>query len=143
VDAGPSRLLVVDYKNSGRSRGRELVKELDPDAFGETSFQIPVYLVAAAREVPGRPRLEATYALLRAAERVKPVAIEPGDPVLATDAPAGADAPRSLAAGVVAAVGAIRRGDLPVASRTCEHCPYGAVCRFQGAAARSDGEEGA
>jgi hypothetical protein len=143
VDAGPSRLLVVDYKNSGRSRGRELVKELDPEAFGDTSFQIPVYLVAAAREVPGRPRLEATYALLRAAERVKPVALEPGDPVLATDAPAGADAPRSLAAGVVAAVSAIRRGDLPVASRTCEHCPYGAVCRFQGAAARSDGEEGA
>jgi RecB family exonuclease len=142
VDAGPSRLLVLDYKNARRSRGRELVKELDPASFGETSFQIPLYLVAAARELPGRPRLEATYALLRAAERVKPVELEAGDPVLATEAPPGAEPSRSFAAAVVAAVGSIRRGDLPVASRTCERCPYGAVCRFQGAAARSDAEEG-
>ncbi|HEX9242320.1 MAG TPA: PD-(D/E)XK nuclease family protein, partial [Anaeromyxobacter sp.] len=134
VDAGPSRLLVLDYKNSGRSRGRELVKELDPEAFGQTSFQIPLYLVAAARELPGRARIEATYALLRAAERLAPVALEPGDPVLATEAPAEApgESSRTFAAAVVAAVGTIRRGDLPVASRTCEHCPYGAVCRFPG-----------
>jgi RecB family exonuclease len=133
VDAGPGRLLVIDYKNS---KGSGLAEKLDPEAFGETSFQVPTYLLAAARELPGRARLEATYAVLRSAERLAPVELAVGDPALSTVAADGA--PRSFAARVAQAVGAIRGGALPIASRTCAHCPFGAVCRFEGAAARDE-----
>jgi len=138
VDASPTRLLVVDYKNS---RGSGLSDKLDPAAFGETSFQIPAYLLAAARDLPGRARLDATYAVLRSAERLTPVELDAGDPVLATDAPAGAES-RPFAAAVVHAVAAIRRGELPIASRSCAHCPFGAICRFEGTAARDEEERG-
>jgi hypothetical protein len=135
VDAGPSRLLVLDYKNS---RGSGLAERLDPAAFGETSFQIPTYLLAAARALPGRPRLDATYAVLRSAERLAPVELDAADPVLAPAAAPGGGEGRSFAAAVVAAVGAIRAGRLPIASRSCARCPYGAVCRFEGVAARDE-----
>ena len=138
VDAGPSRLLVIDYKSS---RGSGLADRLDPETFGETSFQIPTYLVAAARDLPGRARLDATYAVLRTAERLEAVELDAADPVLAPRAAAGGAAAGerpSFAASVVTAVGAIRRGALPVASRTCAYCPFGAVCRFEGAAARDE-----
>ncbi len=149
VDASPTRLLVLDYKNS---RGSGLSEKLDPAAFGETSFQIPTYLLAAARDLPGRTRLDATYAVLRSAERLSPVELDAGDPVLALEAPAGPfdsaspDArppsaePRPFAAAVVQAVAIIRRGELPIASRSCTRCPFGAVCRFEGAAARDEEE---
>jgi RecB family exonuclease len=137
VDAGPSRLLVIDYK---RSKPSGLADKLDPDAFGETSFQIPAYLLAAARELPGRPRLDATYAVLRTAERLAPVELDAGHPFLG-GAGASEGAP-PFAAAVVRAVATIRAGRLPIASRSCARCPFGAVCRFEGAAAR-DEEEGA
>jgi ATP-dependent helicase/DNAse subunit B len=137
VDAGPSRLLVLDYKNS---RANDLAARLDPEAFGESSFQIPLYLLAASLALPGRPRLDATYEVLRSAQRLSPVELASDDPVLAAQAPSGAGAPRSFAAGVVTAVAAIRRGELPVASRSCAHCPFGAICRFEGTAARSEEE---
>jgi hypothetical protein len=140
VDAGPSRLLVIDYKNS---KGSTLREKLDPEAFGESAFQIPLYLAAAARDLPGRGRLEATYALLRKAERLEAVALGPSDPALALHADgAGEGEGRPLAAAVVAAVSAIRRGELPIASRTCTGCPFGAVCRFEGVAARDDEDRG-
>jgi RecB family exonuclease len=141
VDAGPSRLLVIDYKSSkGNNAGK-----LDPASFGETSFQIPAYLLAAARALPGRARLDATYAVLRSAERLPAVELAAGDPVLAAAAPPRAAAdeqggPRPFAAAVVEAVAAVRRGGLPIASRTCAYCAYGAVCRFEGAAARDEEE---
>jgi hypothetical protein len=34
----------------------------------------------------------------------------------------------------------MRAGQFPVVSRGCEHCPYGAVCRFQTIAARRQEE---
>jgi ATP-dependent helicase/DNAse subunit B len=138
VDAGPGRLLVIDYKNS---RGATLAEKLDPAAFGETSFQIPTYLLAAARELPGRPRLDATYAVLRTAERLRAAEMDPADPVLAQAAP-GCEGRRSFADAVVASVATIRRGELPIASRSCAHCPFGAVCRFEGAAARDEEDRG-
>jgi hypothetical protein len=139
VDAGPGRLLVIDYKNS---RAEGLSDRLDPETFGETSFQIPAYLLAAVRELPGRPRLEATYAALRSAERLDPVAFDPVDPSLAVDATASSGARRPFATAVVEAVARIRRGELPIASRSCARCPFGAVCRFEGAAARDEEELG-
>jgi len=130
VDAGPDRLLVIDYKNSRGGAGRE--DELDPEAFGTGSFQVPAYLMVAARELPGR-RLEATLALLREPERLPPVALDPSDPRLA---PAGG----AFAAAVVAQVGEMRAGRFPVVSQGCERCPWGAVCRFEGLAARAASE---
>jgi hypothetical protein len=137
VDAGPDRLLVLDYKNGkDASAYAEL---LDPAAFGETSFQIPTYLVAAARDLPGRARMSATYALLRTGERLAPAEIDAADPLLAADAGTGrGGAARPFAASVVDAVRRIRRGEFPIASRSCERCPFGAVCRFEGVAARTE-----
>jgi hypothetical protein len=132
VDADAGRLVVVDYKNSrSADRARE---RLSPEALGTTSFQAPVYLLAAARELPGRARLEAAFALLRSGERVGPWTVDPGDPFLATDearrAEVRAAGGRTLADGVVAAVARIRSGELPPVAEDCTGCPYGAVCRF-------------
>ena len=132
VDADDQRLLVVDYKNSRSSdtaRGR-----LSGEELGASSFQAPVYLLAAARELPGRSELSATYSLLRSGQRVAPWTVAPGDPFLALDeqrrAAIRAGGGRTLADGVVAAVGRIRSGEMPVAPRDCTGCPFGAVCRF-------------
>jgi RecB family exonuclease len=134
VDAGPSRLLVIDYKNS---KGSGLAEKLDPASFGETSFQIPAYLLVAARELPGRPRLDATYAVLRSAERLAPAELDPAHFLLAAASQGEGEGP-TFAAAVVRAAATIRRGALPIASRSCAHCPFGAVCRFEGAAARDE-----
>jgi ATP-dependent helicase/DNAse subunit B len=118
VDAGADRLLVIDYKRGGdASRHRKLLR---PEAFGVTSFQVPLYLLAAARALPGRAPA-ATYLLLRSAERLRPVEGTPDE--------------EALARAVVAAVRGARGGALPIASRDCERCEFGAVCRFEGEAA--------
>jgi PD-(D/E)XK nuclease superfamily len=138
VDAGPDRLLVLDYKNA-RS-GDAYAELLEDDALGEVNFQVPVYLMVAARDFPGRARLEAGYALLRKAERLEPVALLAGDPRLVADAAdaKAEDGPRPFAAAVVEAVRRFRAGAFPIASRSCAGCPHGAVCRFEGAAALSE-----
>lgn len=118
VDAGPGRLLVIDYK-SGSDAGRHR-KLLAPEAFGVTSFQVPLYLLAAERALPGRAPA-ATYLLLRSAEQLTAIEGRPDEP--------------GLARAVVEAVRRVRGGALPIASRDCEGCEYGAVCRFQGEAA--------
>jgi hypothetical protein len=123
---------VLDYKNT---RSAELARQrLSEDELGVSSFQAPVYLLAAARELPGRAELSATYSLLRSGERVTPWTVAPGDPFLALDeerrAAVRAAGGRNLADAVVAAVGRIRSGAFPVAPRDCTGCPYGAVCRF-------------
>ena len=93
-----------------------------------------MYLLAAAREIPGRTALSATYMLLRSGERVPPWTTSPGDPFLALDperrAAARAAGGRTLADGVIDAVTRIRAGALPVVSEDCTGCPFGAVCRF-------------
>jgi RecB family exonuclease len=132
VDADDERLLVLDYKNS---RSSEAARErLSEEERGTSSFQAPIYLLAAARELPGRSELSATYSLLRSGERVAPWTVAAGDPFLELDlerrAEIRAGGGRNLADGVVAAVNQIRSGELPVAPRDCTGCPYGAVCRF-------------
>ncbi|MEI6225119.1 MAG: PD-(D/E)XK nuclease family protein [Deltaproteobacteria bacterium] len=132
VDADGRRLLVVDYKNS---RSMQPSRErLSAEALGTTSFQAPVYLLAASRELPGREELAATFSLLRSGERASPWTTTPGDPFLALDlarrAEVRAEGGKTLADGVVAAVGRIRAGSLPVLSTDCTGCPFGAVCRF-------------
>jgi ATP-dependent helicase/DNAse subunit B len=117
VDAAPGRLLVIDYKSGGdASRHRKL---LAPEAFGVTSFQVPLYLLAAGRALPDRVPA-ATYLLLGSAERVEPVTGRPDQ--------------AALARAVIGAVRRARGGDLPIASRDCKRCEFGAVCRFEGEA---------
>jgi RecB family exonuclease len=122
VDASPDRLLLIDYKDS--RGGPDYKKKLSPEALGETNFQVPAYLLAAARALPGRARLEATYLLLRTAERLPPYAATADDPLLAG----------GFAEATVALVRTIRGGALPIASRDCRGCPWGALCRFEGVA---------
>ena len=133
VDASPDRLVVIDYKD-GRSAAA-LEEKLDREAVGETSFQLPIYLLAAARALPGRGQLETTVLLLRSAERLAPLAVTSGDPLFALDAPSLAAAReagvRPLADAVRDVVQAVRRGELPIASRDCGGCPFGALCRAQ------------
>jgi RecB family exonuclease len=136
VDAGPDRLLVLDYKNSRDDPSHR--QKLEREALGVVNFQVPAYLLAAARALPGRPRLSASYVLLRSAGRLAPLELGAGDPLLATDeagrAAARAAGAPNFADAVVGAVRRIRAGDLPVASRDCSGCAFGAVCRFESAA---------
>lgn len=136
VDAGPDALLAIDYKNS--RNGQEHAGRLERDAIGVTSFQLPAYLLAAAEALPGRRRLQASYLLLRSAERLAPLELDAGDPLLSRDPAVRArereEGRTPFADAVLGAVRRIRRGDLPVASRDCEHCGFGAVCRFERAA---------
>ncbi|HET6438764.1 MAG TPA: PD-(D/E)XK nuclease family protein [Anaeromyxobacter sp.] len=136
VDADPDRLLVIDYKNSrGGDAHRRL---LDPEAFGVDSFQIPTYLIAASKELPGRA-LSATLWMLRRPARLEPVSLPADDPRLA---PCGAEgAPGSFAAAVLERVSRMRAGRFPIVSRSCRRCAYGAVCRFEGLAERGPEEE--
>jgi len=133
VDAGPGRLLVLDYKNSRDEKGH--ADRLGREEIGVTSFQLPAYLLAAAQALPGRERLGASYLLLRSAERLEPLELPAGDPILALDLETRArerQAGRTpFADAVLGAVRRIRAGELPVASRDCAHCGFGAVCRFE------------
>jgi hypothetical protein len=140
IDASPGRLLVIDYKNARSGAGH--AGALAPEAIGETSFQVPAYLLAAARALPGRPRLEATFLLLRKAARLPPLALDAADPLLAAEVPEGeaGAAPRPFATAVVETVRSIRSGSFPIASRGCDGCPYGAVCRAEGTAALAEGD---
>jgi len=122
VDASADRLLVIDYKNARDGARHEAL--LAPESFGVESFQVPLYLLAAVRELPGR-RPAATYQLLRSAERLDPAE--------------GAPDEAALAEAVVGAVRRIRAGDLPIVSRDCQGCPFGAVCRFEGVAEIGEG----
>lgn len=133
VDADGRRLRVLDYKNARADPKRRAL--LDPGAFGVTSFQIPVYLAAAARELPGRESLSATIGLLRDAERLPPFE---GNAAELLAGPLG----EPLAAAVVGTVERARAGRFPIVSRDCERCDFGAVCRFQGVAQVEEGGGG-
>jgi hypothetical protein len=136
VDADGERLLLLDYKNARSGAGWR--EKLDPEALGDVNFQVPAYLMAAARALPGRRRLEASYLLVRSAERVAPFATDAGDPMLAEGAEARAAAraagARPFGDAVLAAVRRIRAGELPLAPRDCAGCPHGAACRAEGSA---------
>ena len=132
VDADADHLLVIDYKNARASGAHR--EKLQPDAMGATSFQVPAYLMAAARELPGRATLMASFALLRSSERIGPWVTGARDDLFALDearrAEVRARGGRTFADAVVGAVRRIRSGDLPIASRDCGQCGFGAVCRF-------------
>jgi ATP-dependent helicase/DNAse subunit B len=133
IDASADGIVLIDYKDS-RSPGPWREK-LQRESLGLVNFQVPAYLMAARRAFPGKDRLEATYLLLRSAERVAPFAADAADPLFAVEpearARARAEGHRPFADAVLEAVAAIRRGALPIASRDCSGCAFGAVCRFE------------
>jgi hypothetical protein len=129
VDVGTDRLLVIDYKNSRENAHRE---KLQREQLGVTNFQIPTYLMAAAREFPDKPKLGATYAMLRSATRVEPFEAAKDDPLFVAGGAGGEGGEeRPFADAVLDAVGRIRSGHFPITSRDCKHCRHGAVCRSQ------------
>jgi RecB family exonuclease len=134
VDASPGALRVLDWKNA-RAAAETSAKARE-EAFGVDAFQLPTYLLAAARALPGRDRLEAGYVFLRAATRSPLYVASAGAPLLATDAPARAAARDAgivpFADAVVGTVRRIRAGEFPIAPRSCEGCGFGAVCRSEG-----------
>jgi ATP-dependent helicase/DNAse subunit B len=140
VDVDPVKhaLRVVDYKMAADSRKYgELLKK---DRMGETSFQMPVYLLAAAAAMErefGVPsgRLIARYWLLR-----KLIPLERGlngnakedfTRFFVTDAAErrtlGED---NFLNRVCAKVEKMKRGDFQITPRECEFCDFGAVCRY-------------
>lgn len=133
VDASADRVVVVDYKDSRAAAPWR--KKLAREALGDLEFQLPAYVMAAARALPGRTLLGGTYLLLRSAERLDPFTADAADPLFAVDAPARAAAAergeRPFADAVVGAVRRIRSGHFAIASRDCGRCPFGAVCRFE------------
>ena len=134
VDASPGTIRVLDWKNAKDVAAGK--KKAAAEAFGVENFQLPAYLLAAARALPGRARLEAGYVFLRAAARSPMFSADPADPILAQD-PAARAAARDagvvpFADAVVGTVRKIRAGAFPIAPRACEGCGFGAVCRAEG-----------
>jgi ATP-dependent helicase/nuclease subunit B len=140
VDFDPAMhaVRVVDYKMAANSRKYgELLKK---DKMGETSFQMPVYLLAAAAAMErefGVPcaRLIARYWLLRkliSLEReLGGNAKEDFTGFFATDAAErralGED---NFLNRVCAKVESMKRGDFQITPRECEFCDFAAVCRY-------------
>jgi RecB family exonuclease len=159
VDASPERLLVIDYKSGRDPKPHEA--KLEPEAFGVESFQVPTYLLAAARALPGRSTLAATYQLLGAAERLDPVELDAADPRLATatatptstatETPTptatatstptatATSTSTSFAVAVVDTVRRIRAGRFPTRPGGCDRCPHRAICRLDSAAVPEEG----
>jgi ATP-dependent helicase/DNAse subunit B len=147
VDISPAGdVRVVDYKLAGNSqRYRQLMKE---ENLGEISFQVPVYLLAAAAELerqghgPFR-RMSARYWLLRKVEPLeRPFGGEESAAFFATDPGARS----TLGDGnflnrLCAKVRAMKQGEFPVTPRECEQCDFDSICRYVAVGLR-DGEGG-
>lgn len=137
IAAGDGRLRVVDYKMAGDAGkyGALLKKE----NLGETSFQMPVYLLAAARKIGGDSgvpvtRFTARYWLLRKLailDKEFAGGKEDFTGFFATD-PAerrllGDDSFLNRLCGKVREM---KRGDFRITPEGCEFCDFGSVCRY-------------
>ncbi len=148
VDISPDGgLRVVDYKLAGNTqRYRTRLKD---ENLGEISFQVPVYLLAAAKELelrglgPSR-RMSARYWLLRKMEPLeRPFGNDESVPFFATDPITR----RSLGDGnflnrLCAKVRAMKRGEFPVTPRECEQCDFASVCRYVAVGLREESSDG-
>ncbi|HLO26632.1 MAG TPA: PD-(D/E)XK nuclease family protein [Geobacteraceae bacterium] len=135
--AGDGRLRVVDYKMGGDSgKYRPFLKK---EQLGKTSFQMPVYLLAAARDFAGEGgaplhRFTARYWLLRRLDFVDRDFADGKEDFtgfFSTD-PAerkvlGDDNFLNRLCGTVRAM---KKGDFQVTPKECEFCDFGSVCRY-------------
>jgi ATP-dependent helicase/DNAse subunit B len=135
-EAGTFR--VVDYKLAGNTQKyRNLLK---PENMGELSFQMPVYLLAAAQALTGEggaafSHFIAHYWLLR---KLEPLARE--FDINDTDESGGlfeTDLEKRKTIGdanfynrLCAKVRAMKEGDFQITPRECEFCDFPSVCRF-------------
>ncbi|HEU0265773.1 MAG TPA: PD-(D/E)XK nuclease family protein, partial [Geobacterales bacterium] len=132
VDPLGGRMRIVDYKlaSDGKRYG-DLLKE---ENMGITSFQMPIYLLAALAqkgEDSSLTALHACYWLLRRVEKkeqdLAPLvangffSVDLGQRQLLGET--------NFANRLCATVSAIRHGQFPITPRECDHCPFPTVCR--------------
>jgi ATP-dependent helicase/DNAse subunit B len=144
--AADGGLRVVDYKMAGnRQKYRDLLKK---ENLGTTSFQMPVYLLAAARQqeqATGRrcDRFAALYWLLRRLDQLCTDFGAAGNDdfagFFATDpaerARLGSDNFLNRLCGTVRAM---KAGDFQITPRECEFCHFRSVCRYVEMQVRED-----
>ena len=142
MDAAPGRLLVIDYKNarSGaptrRARAGGARRDQLPGAL-PTSWRPPARCRAAAAR--GRPtRSCARRPACRRSRSPRTTRSSPPTPAPRRSRVRG----RPFAAAVVGRCARSGPASFPIASRSCDGCGYGAVCRFQGTAALAAEGEG-
>ncbi|HEY6009730.1 MAG TPA: PD-(D/E)XK nuclease family protein, partial [Geobacteraceae bacterium] len=128
---------VVDYKLSGNSQ--KYAGFLKKEALGVTSFQMPVYLLAAARELARSCPIPfdhfiARYWLLKRGgcrDRDFRTAKEDFTGFFATsrdERAAGGDG--NFLNRLCATVRSVRQGDFQITPRGCQQCDFTAVCRY-------------
>lgn len=140
IDRDPSAgaLRVVDYKLAGNSaRYQQLLKK---EAMGETSFQMPLYLLAAAGtlgggEAPSPSALTACYWLLRKGGLLEKefgsTKREDFTGFFATDPKERAELGRdNFLNRLCSKVRAIKEGDFQITPRECGFCDFSRVCRY-------------
>jgi ATP-dependent helicase/DNAse subunit B len=138
LDIAEGNLRVVDYKLSGdKGNYQKLLRE---EAMGETSFQMPVYLLAAVREMEERTgrRFRHGHAFYWLLRKLLPLDQEFDLTPSGPDAGFFATAPdRRLELGeanflnrLCAKVKRMKDGDFQITPTDgCGHCEFGAVCR--------------
>jgi ATP-dependent helicase/DNAse subunit B len=136
--AADGRLRVVDYKMAGdRSKYRELLKKKN---MGVISFQMPVYLLAAVRELERKTgnrfeRYSALYWLLR---RLEPLAMDFSEGkkedftgFFETDPEERKKlGQENFLNRVCGTIRSMQEGDFQVTPRECESCRFRSVCRY-------------
>ncbi|MCM2358255.1 MAG: PD-(D/E)XK nuclease family protein [Geobacteraceae bacterium] len=146
VAAGDGRLRVVDYKLAGdRGKYGALLKK---EHLGETSFQMPVYLLAAARALeeaggPAVTRFSARYLLLRKLDRLDKEFTEGKEDFTGFFSADPAER-RLLGDGnflnrLCGKVRAMKGGDFQITPKECEFCDFGSVCRYVEVGVREEG----
>ncbi len=138
ADMAAGALRVVDYKlAANKQKYQQLLKR---EELGESSFQMPVYLLAAVRELEKRTGRHLTnchvsYWLLRSLTPLEQqFSLDPADPAaafFATDlATRGSMGDNNFLNRLCNKVAAMKNGDFQITPTSCDYCDFGAVCRY-------------
>jgi ATP-dependent helicase/nuclease subunit B len=138
VDRASGAVRIVDYKMaSNRQKYADLLKK---DRMGETSFQMPVYLLAASEAMKREfgiscQRMFARYWLLRKVIPLDKDLSGSGKEDFTGFFATGAEERRNLGEDnflnrLCATVENIKNGDFQITPRECEFCDFAAVCRY-------------
>ncbi len=130
VDMSPDQSRVIDYKLSGDKN--KYTRLLRADALGKSSFQAPVYQLAAAHAF-NKPA-QAMYYLLRSLDRLGPTPLTSDDLFeadLVKRQKARDEGSNIFFNQVEDTWGRLTGGDFPPAPETgdCDYCPYRFSCR--------------
>ncbi|HTY54319.1 MAG TPA: PD-(D/E)XK nuclease family protein [Candidatus Binataceae bacterium] len=129
------RIRVRDYKTA-RSPGA-YADLLEPEAFGVSAFQLPVYLMAALErfraELAPRVELEAGYLVLRHRSKRQETSVPLARIETDLEHRAGLDrrGEPSIADTIITLIDSALEGGFEVDPRRCdEYCPYRRLCRY-------------